>query len=179
MSEEQLKHAVDNIEDVEVNDLEDWMVDRYIEDIKANNEDLKRYEDIMNRRIDELKGQYNRKKDSILKNNHFLLTTLNTYAKRQKSLKETETQQKYTSLSGEVIIKKPVKKMMAPTKEKVEKLVEAYPEYKIVEEVVRVDWKELKKRFDIKNEKAYDKETGEEVSDLVTIEDQPEETIIK
>lgn len=179
MSEEQLEHVVDNIEDIDVAELEDWKVDRYIEEIKENNEDLKRYEDIMNKRIDELREQYNQKKESILKKNHFLLTTLNTYAKQQKALKSTKTQQKLSLLSGDIVIKKAAKKMKAPTKDKVEKLAEAYPEHKIVEEMVKVDWKELKKKFVIQNGKVYDKETGEEVSDLVTIEDKPEETIIK
>lgn len=179
MSEEQVEYAIDNIEEINVAGLEDWKVDRYIEEIKENNENLKRYEVIMNKRINELKEQYNQKKESILKKNHFLLTTLNTYAKQQKALKSTKTQQKLSLLSGDIVIKKAAKKMKAPTKDKVEKLVENYPEHKIVEEVVKIDWKELKKKLIIQDGVVIDKETGEDISDLVTIEDLPEETIVK
>jgi len=170
-------------ENIDIANIESWKIDQMIEKVKENNEDLKLYKEQLKERMkeftDKLNHQYEEKKAKIDKENQFLLTSLSQYAKSQPKLKKAKTQSKFSSLSGDIVIKHPVKKIQKPEKEKEEKLMEKYPEF--VEEVTvkKFKWAEAKKLFVIQGERVFDKETGEEVTDAVEITETPEEVIVK
>jgi len=176
MSEE-LEFNID--EEVDVKTLESWKVDTYIKIIKNNNEDLQRYKEILDKQIEELNSKFEDKKNKIDKENRYLLVTLGQFAKLQPSLKTTKTKHKYTSLQGNIEIKRPVPKVSKPEKDTYNKIKELYPEF--VEEVKenKVDWKDLKKKFIIQSGKIFDKETGEQIKDVFSIEINDEEITVK
>jgi len=180
MSEEQVEYVVDNVEEkINVKTLETWKVDTYIKIIKDNNEDLKRYKEILEKQVDELNSKFEDKKNKIDKENRYLLVTLGQFAKLQPSLKTTKTKHKYTSLQGNIEIKRQIPKVSKPEKDVYDKIKELYPEF--VEEVKenKVDWKELKKKFIIQNGKIFDKETGEQIEEVFSIETNDEEITVK
>ncbi|WP_226035779.1 host-nuclease inhibitor Gam family protein [Aquibacillus saliphilus] len=166
-------------EDLDATKLEQWKVDALIEDIRENNNDIKKYKDILDKRIAELKLNFENKKTTLEKRNHYLLSTLNTYAKQQKDLKSTKTQWKYSSLSGDILIKKPLPKLQKPVKDTYKDIQKLYPE--LVEDVTEqnLNWKDLKSKLVVQNGEVYDKESGENLSSYIDIEISDEETIVK
>lgn len=159
--------------------LENWQVDKYIETVKNNNATIKKYEDTLEKRILDLKQQFKQKEESLLKENQYLLTTLAEFAKTQKDLKSTKTQYKWESLSGNIIIKKSLPKTKKPTIDKIEAIESSYPELVEKEEVKKLNWKDLKSKIIIQNGVPYDKETGEDLSEIVDIEVSEEEIQVK
>ncbi|WP_405101753.1 host-nuclease inhibitor Gam family protein [Oceanobacillus sp. FSL H7-0719] len=176
MTEEQV---VDNVEEkIDVENIEQWKIDSMIQEVKDNNEEIKKLESILKNRISELEHQFNIKKDRLAKQNYFLTTTLGEYAKTQK-LKKAKTQSTYSSLTGNVVIKHSAKSITKPAKENEGRLAELYPEYTSKEEVIKVDWKEIKKNLVMQGDSVYDKNTGEVLDDIVEIAEKEEEIIIK
>lgn len=94
----------------------------------------------------------------------------------KEDLKETKTSLKYKLARGEIILKKPSKKIMKPTKEQETYLIKNYPEFK--EEVINFKWGEFKKNLEINNDKIINKKTGELINGL-QIEETPEEINVK
>ena len=163
----------------ETKELEQWQVDKYIEIIKQNNQELEKYKNILDKRIEELKQQYKEKEDKINRENYFLLTTLREYAMSQEDLKSTKTQYKWQSLSGDIIIKKSLPKTVKPTKDKFDKIEKSYPDLIETEEVKKLNWKDLKSKIVVQNGVPYDKETGEDLSEFVGVEMSEESVQIK
>lgn len=182
MSEEQVEYVVDNVEGfeevVDIANIEQWKIDRMLEEVKENNEDLIRYEEIMNNRISEIKLQFEEKKNQITKQNNYKLSTLGEYAKTQK-LKKAKTQSKLPLLSGDIIIKHASKSFTKPKKANESKLAELYPEHTTKEEVIKTNWVEIKKNLVMQNNKVYDQETGEDLTDIIEVVEKDEEVIIK
>lgn len=173
MSEVKVDYEVGNSEEMEA-----WKVDSAIEQVKDINEEINKLKDILDKRTNDLKLQFENKKESLLKQNQFLLTTLGEFARTQK-LKKTKTQSKYTSLAGDVVIKHAKQNPKKPDKNKIDKIEKVYPELIEVEEVKKLNWRELKSRLIIQDGKVFDKETGEDVSGLVDIEVKGEEVLVK
>lgn len=159
--------------------LEQWQVDKYIGIIKENNEAIKKYKDILKHRIQDLEFQYKQKEEKLLKENHYLLTTLGEFAKQQKDLKSTKTQYKYESLTGNIIIKKVLPQPKKPVVEKIGDVEKLYPELVESEIVKKLNWRDLKSKIIIQKGVPYDKETGEDLSRIISIEFSEEEIQIK
>lgn len=174
LSEEEIQELQDEAE------LESWKVDKYVSTIKENNEEIDKYKEILKKRKEELDLLFKQKEESLKKQNHFLLTTLNTFAKSQKDLKSTKTQFKYPSLSGDIVIKKSQSKLKKPeSKEVLEKIEKSYPDLIVKETTRKLNWKDLKSKLIVQDGTIYDKETGENVDELVTYEVTEEETKIQ
>lgn len=175
MSKEMVHH---NIEDIAK--MESWKIDRMIEEIKENNAELERLKEIRDKRIEEINERYRQQEDKILKKNHFILTTLKQYAFIRKDiLKETKTQFKLPMLSGDVIIKKSIPKVAKPSKDRIKEIERVYPDFIEKVEDKKINWKELKKKLIINENRVIDSETGEDVTDVFKIEENEEEVIIK
>lgn len=159
--------------------LEPWMIDKYIDIVKANNEKLKKFQKIADQRKGEIDSALNEATRKITKENDTLLTTLNLFAKDQADLLSTKTQYKWESLSGNVIIKKALPKLTPPNKEKYDAIKKQYPEF--VEEVKtdKILWSELKKSLKLQDGKVYDGTTYENVTGLFNVEVSEERTEIK
>lgn len=167
-----------NIKDIAK--MESWKIDRMIEEIKENNAELERLKEIRDKRIEEINERYRQQEDKILKKNHFILTTLKQYAFIRKDiLKETKTQFKLPMLSGDVIIKKSIPKVAKPSKDRIKEIERVYPDFIEKVEDKKINWKELKKKLIINENRVIDSETGEDVTDVFKIEENEEEVIIK
>lgn len=166
-------------EDINPLELEQWKIDKYISIVKDNNATIEKYKKILKERIADLELQFKQKEEKLLKENHYLLTTLGMFAKNQKDLKSTKTQYKWEGLSGDVIIKKALPKTKKPAKDKIEEVEKIYPELVVVEEVKKLNWRDLKSKIIIQNGIPYDKETGEDLSGIVEIEVSEEEIQVK
>lgn len=175
MSEEMVQY---NIEDIAK--IESWKIDRMIEEIKENNAELERLKEIRDRRIEEINERYRLQEEKILKKNHYILSTLKQYAFMRKDiLKETKTQFKLPMLSGDIIIKKSIPKVAKPSKDKIKEIEKVYPDFIERVEEKKVNWKELKKKLIVNENRVIDSETGEDVTDIFKIEENEEEVIIK
>lgn len=175
MSEELTEYQVDE----NVTELESWKVDKYISQVKENNEQIKQLEEIFNKRVEDLRQQFEQKKEQLTQMNHYLLTTLGQFARTQPNLKSTKTQFKLPLLSGDIIIKKPIQKIEKPKKDNEKKIAAIYPELTKTEEIVKLDWTELKKKLVIQDGRIFDQETGEDLTSLIEITEKEEEIIIK
>lgn len=165
-------------EEIDAATLEDWKVDSMLETVKENNEQIKKLKEIAEKRIEDIKFQFEQKKEKVERENHYILTTLKEYARTHKNLKEQKTQYKLPLLSGDIIIKKS-KVDFKPKKDQEEVLIEDYPELVKVKEVKSLKLKDIKRRFVLVNHKIIDTETGEDVTDKFEIVEKPEEIIVK
>lgn len=179
MSNKEIEFNVENIENKNPQSLEPWLIDKYIEIVKKNNDEIKKYEKILKERIADLEHQFKEKKQKLQNENHYLITTLGEFAKYQKDLHETKTQYKYKSLTGDIVIKKSLPKIKAPDNKNLEKVEKLYPEYVKKEEIKKLNWADLKKKIVLQNGIPYDKETGEELSDFIEVEYSEEKIEIK
>lgn len=159
--------------------LEPWKVDKYIEIVKENNKEIEKYEQILKGRIEELKRQFEEKKEKLLEENRYLLNTLKQFALQQEDLKETKTQYKWSSLNGEIVVKKSLPKTKKPSEEKIDEIEKRYPELVSIEKRKKLNWRTLKDKIVVENGVPYDKETGESLEGIVEVEYSPEEVQIK
>ncbi|PAV30333.1 hypothetical protein CIL05_07635 [Virgibacillus profundi] len=173
----ELEVTEEEIENIDFAQLESWKVDKYIELVKENNETIKKYEEILEKRKAELDFHFKTKEEKLLKTNHFLLTTLNTYAKTQK-MQKAKTQSKYTSLAGDIVIKQPQDKLVKPTTKDIEAIEKLYPEFVEKVETKKINWKDLKPKFVIQAGTVYDQETGEAI-EAIKYETTEETTEVK
>lgn len=159
--------------------IEDWKADAYLQRVKENNAHLDKLRNIADERKKHIDYQYTLQEEKVKKENHFLLTTLRNYTLNQESSKESKTQIKNKSLSGEIIVKKPTVKMTKPSNDVLDTIESLYPEH--VQEVTskKLDWAGLKKKLTIQGESVFDESTGEKLDGLINTEVTPEETIVK
>lgn len=163
----------------DVNKLEQWQIDKYIETVKQNESELKKYKNILDKRIEDLKLSYQLKEDKIKKENELILSVLGQFAKNQKDLKTTKTQHKWEGLSGEIIIKKSLPKTKKPADDKLKDIEKNYPEFVQTEEVKKLDWRGMKGDIILQNGVPYSKKTGEDLSNIVPVEYSQESVQVK
>lgn len=154
-------------------------MDNLVEDFKSITEQIESFMQIRDRKIQAVNEQYEEKVGPLNKELEYIKTQLRVLAD-QVPQKEAKTQSKVELLSGSVVIKKPTKTLVADK----DKLIEwakgnAMNDY-IDEKVVQsFKWQELKANLDIVDGKIINKLTGEIMTEGVTIEDKPEEVVIK
>ena len=165
--------------DFNVEEMEQWEADKYIEIYKNNEAELKKHKNILEKRKHDLELSYKAIEEKINAENKKILEVLEEFAKRQDDLKSTKTQDKWESLSGNVVIKKPVAKVNKPPKKQEEIIKEHYPEFFVERIEEHFDWANLKKRIIIQDGVAYDKETGEELTGIIDVTITESKTEIK
>lgn len=154
-------------------------MDNLVENYKSITEEIESVMKIRNAKIEQIEGAYQEKKDKLENAQKRIVAELRVLAE-QVPQKETKRQCKVELLSGSVVIKKPTQTLVADK----EKLIEwakksAMLEY-IDEKVVEsFKWKELKSDLDIVDGQIVNRLTGEVMAEGVSIEDKPEEVVIK
>ena len=121
---------------------------------------------------DSIEEKYNKIKERVI----FLLERYVEEEVLEEDIKETKTQKKYSLARGDVIVKKPVKKILKPNTEDEPPLMERYPQY--VENKPILKWKDMKESFKINEDgSVVDKKTNKIIEGIKVIEEKPETTI--
>lgn len=167
--EEEIKE-LQNYQYTEVN------IDKVIEEIKELQEEINRFEELYNQRVEQLKIDKDIKVEKIQKKIDWHLFNLGNIVKNDPKAKSTKTQIKKEYLSGSVVVKKSYEKMQPPKLDE-ETIKEKFADYK--KEKLELKWKELKEHCDIKNGKVINTVTGEDLSDYIQVEVVPEKVEIK
>lgn len=154
-------------------------MDNLVEDFKSITEQIESFMQIRDRKIQAVNEQYEEKVGPLNKELEYIKTQLRVLAD-QVPQKEAKTQSKVELLSGSVVIKKPTQTLVADKDKLIEWAKENAMNDYIDEKVVQsFKWKELKADLDIVDGQVVNKITGEIMAEGVTIEDNPEEVVIK
>lgn len=154
-------------------------MDNLVEDFKSITEQIESFMQIRDRKIQAVNEQYEEKVGPLNKELEYIKTQLRVLAD-QVPQKEAKTQSKVELLSGSVVIKKPTQTLVADKDKLIEWAKENAMNDYIDEKVVQsFKWKELKADLDIVDGQVVNKITGEIMAEGVTIEDKPEEVVIK
>ena len=163
----------DNFTDIHV------QMDNLVEDFKSITEQIESFMQIRDRKIQTVNEQYEEKVGPLNNELEYIKTQLRVLAD-QVPQKEAKTQSKVELLSGSVVIKKPTQTLVADKDKLIEWAKENAMNDYIDEKVVQsFKWKELKADLDIVDGQVVNKITGEIMAEGVTIEDKPEEVVIK
>lgn len=163
----------DNFTDIHV------QMDNLVEDFKSITEQIESFMQIRDRKIQNVNEQYEEKVGPLNKELEYIKAQLRVLAD-QVPQKEAKTQSKVELLSGSVVIKKPTQTLVADKDKLIEWAKENAMNDYIDEKVVQsFKWKELKADLDIVDGQVVNKITGEIMAEGVTIEDKPEEVVIK
>lgn len=151
---------LDSIMQNEDTEITDQDADRLIRIYKAIAADKERFRQLKEKQVEELTARYELKAEKYDKELGGIALQLQKFAQGQK-MKETKTQAKYQLLSGDIIIKKPVKQLKADNAALLEAINGTeYSGYVRIK--TEVAWADLKKRLDFTDDgMILDKETGE------------------
>ena len=122
----------------------DTDADKMVEKVKDLQEEKERLSEIYKERIEEIKYNFENKINKIDKQINWHVFNLGNYAKQSDNLKETKTQRKLPMVSGDIIIKKSMPKMIEPDLDE-EIIKEKFADYK--KEKVELNWKDFKKNL--------------------------------
>lgn len=154
-------------------------MDNLVEDFKSITEQIESFVHIRDRKIQSVNEQYEEKVGPLNKELEYIKAQLRVLAD-QVPQKEAKTQSKVELLSGSVVIKKPTQTLVADKDKLIEWAKENAMNNYIDENVVQsFKWKELKADLYIVDGQVVNKITGEIMTEGVTIEDKPEEVVIK
>lgn len=169
---------MDNVQDYKkVGILEDWMVDQRIEDIQNRNKEIDRLKEIAKKRIEEINNSLKEKVEKLENANHFDMETVKQAVLNHEDVVEGKTQYRVDFLSGRAIVKKGRKSIRAPKTKERRELAKKYPEFKKITE--DIEWGKLTDRLVINGDKVIDKETGEQLNNLIDIVEHDEKLIIQ
>lgn len=154
-------------------------MDNLVEDFKSITEQIESFMQIRDRKIKAVNEQCEEKVAPLNKELEYIKAQLRVLAD-QVPQKEAKTKSKVELLSGSVVIKKPTQTLVADKDKLIEWAKENAMNDYIDEKVVQsFKWKELKADLDIVDGQVVNKITGEIMAEGVTIEDKPEEVVIK
>lgn len=153
--------------------------DRLIRIYKGIKADLQRFRSIADGHIKEIEREYELKEKKANANMENILLQLKKFAE-SKPMKESKTQKKYQLLSGDIIIKNPVKQLKADN-DVVLAAINGTEYNNYVRSKTVLAWDLLKKRLAFTNDGLIiDNETGELVDlDGLTVEEKPGSIEIK
>lgn len=154
-------------------------MDDLVEDYKLLTEEIEKLMAIRDAKIEQAESVFNDKCIEIDKRQKRIVAELRVLAE-QVPQKEAKTQSKVELLSGSVVIKKPKQE---PKPIEIDKLIEwakenDYNDYYKEEVLEKLQWKELKKDIQVIDGKPIFVNTGE-ILEGITIENKPEEVVIK
>ena len=154
-------------------------MDDLVEDYKSLTEEIEKLMAIRDAKIEQAESVFNDKCIEIDKRQKRIVAELRVLAE-QVPQKEAKTQSKVELLSGSVVIKKPTQTLVADKDKLIEWAKENAMNDYIDEKVVQsFKWKELKADLDIVDGQVVNKITGEIMAEGITIENKPEEVVIK
>lgn len=154
-------------------------MDDLVEDYKSLTEEIEKLMAIRDAKIEQAESVFNDKCIEIDKRQKRIVAELRVLAE-QVPQKEAKTQSKVELLSGSVVIKKPTQTLVADKDKLIEWAKENSMNDYIDEKVVQsFKWKELKADLDIVDGQVVNKITGEIMAEGITIENKPEEVVIK
>ena len=177
----------DEIEDIQSYVYDQTGVDSAIEEVKEINEEVNRLEELLNQRIEKLKFELSLKVGKLEKRKDFHINNIKTFTLQSTNKKETKTQYKLSMISGDIVIKKTQDKLINRL-DKVNKMNSAIiadnlPEYKKEKITTELDWSGMKSNLEIRivdgNKIVWDTKLNKDVSEYVSIEQTPEEVVIK
>lgn len=154
-------------------------MDNLVEDFKSITGQIESFMQIRDRKIQTVNEQYEEKVGPLNKELEYIKAQLRVLAD-QVPQKETKTQCKVDLLAGSVVIRKPTQTLVADNDKLIEWAKENAMNDYIDEKVVQsFKWKELKADLDIVDGQVVNKITGEIMAEGITIENKPEEVVIK
>jgi hypothetical protein len=175
---EKIKQSLseEEIQELQQYQYDETGVDEAIERVKEIDQEIERLKDLFNQRVEKLKFELEQKVKKLENKKQWDLYNLQQIVKNASDKKETKTQWKKQYLSGDVIIKKEQQKIVKPKLDE-ETIKTQFNDYK--KEKIELNWKELKKDCVIKDGKVINAVTGEDLSNYITIEIEPEKVVIK
>jgi len=153
-------------------------VDDSIENIKSLDIDIKRFKDLYAEKVEKLKGELEGRVSKLNNKREWILFNLKNSVMAAGDAKESKTMFKKSFLSGDVIIKKSVTKLIKPDLSE-ETILKDFTLYKKSDTKITLDWAEMKKSLKILNGLVIDTSTGENLSDTIMTEITPETVTIK
>jgi len=166
----------DEFEELESNKYEsEYDIDVAIIKVKEINEEVERYKETFKEHVAELERKLNDKVEKLEKRKEWELYNLKQVAMNSAHKKETKTQYKYSSLSGDIIIKKSAVKMVKPNLD-ADIIKSKFADY--AKEKVELNWAEMKKVLIIDGDVVKNAKTGEVVLE-VELEETPEKVEVK
>ena len=154
-------------------------LDNLVEEIKEKQEEKARLEELYKAKLEQLEANYNMQIEKIDNAINYFKEQIRVQFETQ-PYKETKSQRKLKVLSGDIVIKKPGKKLEADKNALLEwgkNNASEYIEQKVIE---TFKWAEFKENLEITEDgQIVNTETGELVTEGVTVIDVPEEVIIK
>lgn len=169
----------DELEELENVDFEnEGFIDQSIEKVKECNKEIEQLEQIYKQRVEMLEKELENKKEKLEKKKQWFLNNLKGFALNSPNLKSTATQYKLNMLSGDIIIKKPKQTVVKPSLDE-EEIKLNFKDYSKEKTKIELDWKNLKKNLLISDGKVINTKTGKDLSDIIKIEEVPEEVVVK
>jgi len=154
-------------------------LENIVEEIKEKESEKVRLEELFNAKVEELNNALKDKTNKIENEINYLKQMARVQFESQ-PYKETKTQKKISLLSGDVVLKKATKKIEGDKNILLDwgkTNASEYIEQKIVESF---RWADFKKNLQITDDgQVVNTETGELVTEGITVVDVPEEVIIK
>ena len=178
MELEELKDVFgeDELEELKNSKYEsEYDIDVAIGKVKEINEEVERYKETFKEHVAELERKLNNKVEKLEKRKDWELYNLRQVAMNSAHKKETKSQYKYSSLSGDIVIKKPSVKMVKPNLD-ADIIKTKFADY--AKEKVELNWAEMKKILMIDGDVVKNAKTGEIVSE-VELEEVPEKVEVK
>lgn len=142
--------------------MNEYKADRYIREWKELEAEKDKFKKIAEQEKQQIESTLEYKLKRIQKQQQDIEITLKEFAKDREDTKETKTQYKYTSLSGEVVMKKDVWKMKQNLD--IEEVKKSYFKHFVtVEQKEKLNWADMKRLLIIKDNNIINSETGEVV----------------
>ena len=150
-----------------------------LEKIKEYNQELQDIEEYYKKQIENLKDEYENKVQEINEQKEPLIEKVKEYAMNSSDLEQSKTQYSLKLNNNKIVIKKPKHKLNKPkiNDENADKIKKEFPDF--IKEKIDIDWKELQNIIMIKDGKAYNIMTGEDITDIVPVEYVEEKIEIK
>jgi CRISPR/Cas system CSM-associated protein Csm2 small subunit len=159
--------------------LEDWMIDQRIEEVKSRTEEIERLKEITNQRIQDIQAKADAEIQKLVNQNEYDLRTIGEAVRQHKNKKQSKTMESVKFVSGKASIKFAQKKFK-PIKELDDsKLIELFPDFIEEETKIKLKWGDLKGTLKLVGDRVISEETGEDLTEYFTIEEKPEEVVIK
>lgn len=145
--------------------MNEYKADRYIREYKELEKEKDKFKEIAKQEKQHIESTLEYKLKRIQEQQQDIEITLKEFAKDREDLKEAKTQFKYTSLSGEVVIKKDSTKILKDDKvldlQQIKK--SDFKHFVTVEQKEKLNWADMKRLLVIKDNNIVNSETGEVV----------------
>lgn len=151
-------------------------LDSLVEQVKELNAKKQYWRDFADAKIEEIEAKVKSETEKL--DEAIILTEAEARAVFDMlPAKETKTQYKISTLSGDVVVKKPTQKIVQPATDDLLTMIFDAGREDLVKTVQKPMWADFKKLLTISGDKVVNTETGETLN--IAIEDVPEQLVIK